>query len=421
MGMAALLCESAGWWPLATLYSNLSQVGGWAGMRTAAPDTLPAKYTAQLEAPCVSFRMPAFGAPHLTAPFLPCPCPPVPCQMAAAGVRQDLLPLMRIPDMDAAKARALFKAGLRDAQVRLAAACDAGLCRLQVLLTSEPHNGLLILMPVSRHAVIRAVLQAGCQSVHASGLSLQMLATADEQAVARALAPAIAQQMRSRSSGGKQQQQQRGSGAAALAATAGYAAAGMAARAAGTVVQCARDHLRQQMQDLAALAADIQEDEVAAAAAGTSAMQQSGQQHLELPALHAAAAAAGQTGPQQQARQPAAIAAGQDELSPDELAHIRRQVAQVAGPGGALPGSPDERQAAEVSIAPAAKRVWTQGVVRWGPAGVGSCWKAGTTPGFISCLSMMGARDVLLPLRHCADVLTSRRDCCCCCRCLCAG
>ena len=36
--------------------------------------------------------------------------------MAAAGVRQDLLPLMRIPEMDAAKARALFKAGLRDAQ-----------------------------------------------------------------------------------------------------------------------------------------------------------------------------------------------------------------------------------------------------------------------------------------------------------------
>lgn len=26
MGMAALLCESAGWWPLATLYANLSQV-----------------------------------------------------------------------------------------------------------------------------------------------------------------------------------------------------------------------------------------------------------------------------------------------------------------------------------------------------------------------------------------------------------
>lgn len=37
--------------------------------------------------------------------------------MAAAGVRQDLLPLMKVPDMDAAKARALFKAGVRDAQV----------------------------------------------------------------------------------------------------------------------------------------------------------------------------------------------------------------------------------------------------------------------------------------------------------------
>lgn len=39
-------------------------------------------------------------------------------QMAAAGVRQDLLPLMRIPGMDAGKARALYKAGLRDAQAR---------------------------------------------------------------------------------------------------------------------------------------------------------------------------------------------------------------------------------------------------------------------------------------------------------------
>lgn len=41
--------------------------------------------------------------------------------MAAAGVRQDLLALMKIPDMDAGKARALFKAGLRDAHVRWAA------------------------------------------------------------------------------------------------------------------------------------------------------------------------------------------------------------------------------------------------------------------------------------------------------------
>ncbi len=43
-------------------------------------------------------------------------------QMAAAGVRQDLLPLMKVPDMDASKARALFKAGLRDVQVRSTAA-----------------------------------------------------------------------------------------------------------------------------------------------------------------------------------------------------------------------------------------------------------------------------------------------------------
>lgn len=42
---------------------------------------------------------------------------PVLVQMAAAGVRQDLLPLMKVPGMDASKARALFKAGLRDTQV----------------------------------------------------------------------------------------------------------------------------------------------------------------------------------------------------------------------------------------------------------------------------------------------------------------
>ena len=38
MGMAALLCDSAGWWPLATLYSNLSQVG----CRCLVPACLPA-------------------------------------------------------------------------------------------------------------------------------------------------------------------------------------------------------------------------------------------------------------------------------------------------------------------------------------------------------------------------------------------
>ena len=225
--------------------------------------------------------------------------------MAAAGVRQDLLPLMRIPDMDAGKARALYKAGLRDAQ---------------------------------------------------------MLATADEQAVARALAPAIAQQMRGRSSMGKLQQQ-RGSGMTAAAAATSYAAAGMAARAAATLVRCARDHLRQQMQDLAALATDIREDEEAAAAEKrtlqqgqpAAAVMRGGPAVLEADrgldvAMHSAR---GQ-----------AAADGGDDFSPDDLAHIARQVAQVAGLGAALAGSPDQAPLPEVSIAPAAQLVWAHGAIR---------------------------------------------------------
>jgi hypothetical protein len=183
-----------------------------------------------------------------------------------------------------------------------------------------------------------------------------MLATADERAVARALAPAIAQQMRTRSSVGKQQQQQGASGVAAAAATS-YAAAGMAARAASTLVAAARDHLRSQIRQLTSLAADIQEDEQAAAAdkalAAAAAMQQLGQQGIAGP-LSAGAAAA------------AAAAAGDDDLSPEEEQHMQRQLAEVApGGGGGQPGTPEQRLAAEVSIAPGAALVWTQGVIRW--------------------------------------------------------
>ena len=182
---------------------------------------------------------------------------------------------------------------------------------------------------------------------------LQMLATADERAVARALAPAIAQQMRTRSSVCKQQQQQGASGVAAAAATS-YAAAGMAARAAGTLVAAARDHLRSQIRQLTSLAADIQEDERAAAAdkalAAAAAAQQLGLQGIP-GALSAGAAAAG--------------AAGDDDLSPEEEQHMQRQLAEVAPGGGGQPGTPDKRLAAEVSVAPGARLVWTQGVIRW--------------------------------------------------------
>ena len=108
MGMASLLCESAGWWPLATLYSNLSQVGGWEARRL---------WSGVLSCSRVAMCLFAHTTPVNATP--PC-CYGVTCpQMAAAGVRQDLLPLMHIPEMDVAKARALFKAGLRDAQASL--------------------------------------------------------------------------------------------------------------------------------------------------------------------------------------------------------------------------------------------------------------------------------------------------------------
>lgn len=168
---------------------------------------------------------------------------------------------------------------------------------------------------------------------------MQALATADEEAVAKALVPAIAQQMRTRSSVGKQQ------GGTSAASAANYAAVSMSARAAGTLVRAAREHLRRQVADLAALAADIQEDEVAAAAGAAP-------------------------GGQQQAQQVAAGGGGlgaNDDLSAAELAHIQREVAQA----GAAAGTPEQLAAAEVSIAPAAALQWTAGWVRWVWAEVG--------------------------------------------------
>ena len=163
---------------------------------------------------------------------------------------------------------------------------------------------------------------------------MQALATADEEAVAKALVPAIAQQMRSRSSVGKQH------GGPSAASAANYAATSMATRAAGTLVRAAREHLRRQVADLAALAADIQEDEVAAAAADERPGRQ---QQLERGTT---------TGE----------GLGDDALSAAELAHIRREVAQ-AGAGQA--GTPEQLVAADVSIAPAAALQWTAGWVRW--------------------------------------------------------
>ena len=210
-----------------------------------------------------------------------------------------------------------------------------------------------------------------------------MLATADEQSVAKVLAPAIAAQMRTRSSAGKLQQHKASGLAAASAAN--YAAVGMAARAAGTLVQAARDHLRRQVQELAALAADIQEDEDAEAAA-TSAAQHAQQGAVSTasggvagrpPVVPAGAADVWQQGQPRaglQAPCPPAgsdaappLAPARDELSPDDLEHIQRQVANL-GPAAAAatgqPGTPERLKPADVSIAPAAQRVWTQGVVR---------------------------------------------------------
>lgn len=193
---------------------------------------------------------------------------------------------------------------------------------------------------------------------------MQTLATADTQAVARALAPAIAQQMRSRSSGTRQQQQKRGSGggpasASAAASAANYAAVGMAARAADTLVFSARSHLKQQMQEIQLLAADIEEDEAADAASRATTQQQQQQQAAGgslVPAglpPHLPPQRAGALGPEGVEKV--------DELSPDELALIQQHVAGVGG----LAGSQNQLQAVEVNIAPAAKLEWSHGIVRW--------------------------------------------------------
>ena len=263
MGMAALLCDSAGWWPLASLYSNLSQ-------------------------------------------------------MAAAGVRQDLLPLMRVPGMDAAKDRALFRAGLRDAQVIRGAApgARACLCGGGMWVCAHPVHFLTSCCPEHPAPPILSC-------------PLQALATANDTSLAKTLAPVIAQQMRTRSSLGKQQ----GGGAQAAA---NYAAAIMARRGAAALVQASREHLREQAREVAALAADIQEDEAAAAAV-----------------------AADMRGGPQGAQHQQAVAGG--GLSPDELAHIQHAVARAGGGQGA---TSDRLAAVEVTIAPAAQLQWTQGWVK---------------------------------------------------------
>lgn len=179
---------------------------------------------------------------------------------------------------------------------------------------------------------------------------LQVLATADEAAVAKALVPAIAQQMRSRSSSGNQ------SAGASAASAANYAAVGIAARASATLVQSAREHLRRQMRELAALTADIAEDEEAAAAAQAAA--------AGAPAGGGAGKGGSGSG-----------AAGTltDDLSAAELAHIKHQVAQLGGSG--LPGEPGKATGPEVTIAPVAHLQWTQGVVRWAWLDCSSSWK----------------------------------------------
>jgi hypothetical protein len=180
---------------------------------------------------------------------------------------------------------------------------------------------------------------------HLSCFASQMLAAADEQALARALVPVIAQQMRGRSSVGKQQQL-RASGSASNT----YAAVGMAARAAGTLVHAAREHLTRRVQEVTGLAADINGEEEAAAAAHVA----------QLPAVLAGNPAG------QEAQQLSGTAAQgrADELSADELAHIEREVAQAAG--GAVQGAQGDQPGPEVKVAPAAQLAWTQGVVRWG-------------------------------------------------------
>jgi replicative superfamily II helicase len=125
MGMAALLCESAGWWPLATMFSD-----------------------------------------HAAT--------------VAAGVRRELLPLMRIPGMTAGKARALWKGGITGPMV---------------------------------------------------------LATVQEDVVLKALTTGIAAQMRTKAVGADRQQQQQTSNLGTKAAK------GVASRAAKALISAAREHV----------------------------------------------------------------------------------------------------------------------------------------------------------------------------------
>eukprot|EP00887_Chlorella_sp_A99_P004871 scaffold4.g4871.t1 len=171
LAMAGMLAESAGWWLMATLYSNLAQT-------------------------------------------------------AAAGVRQELLPLMRVGEMCAAKARALFKAGFK-----------------------SPYD----------------------------------LATADEGAVAKALAACFAQQLKQRPkyaaagavAGPARRPGSAGSKVAEGAAAAG--AAGMAGRAARAIVRVARELVVSSNRQLASLAQELveeQADEEAAAGEALTASEQ---------------------------------------------------------------------------------------------------------------------------------------------------
>ena len=132
-------------------------------------------------------------------------------QTAAAGVRQELLPLMGVRDMCSVKARALWKAGLQ-----------------------SPHD----------------------------------LATAEEGAVSKALASCFVQQLKQRGRSGREQQQQRRRqqqvGQQQKLATESGAAAGaaaMAARAARALVRAARELVVAANRALASLAAELAEEQ----------------------------------------------------------------------------------------------------------------------------------------------------------------
>ena len=154
----------------------------------------------------------------------------------------------------------------------------------------------------------------------------QMLATADEETVARVLQPTIAANMRSRSS----------------AASTAYAAATLGARAAAALVRSARQHVLDQARQQAVLAAGMEETTAAAPAAAKAGRSPPPLQQQQHEVTAGAGAGAGEE--QQQLEEGSGGGSDSGDSSDESI--------PVVQPGAAF------------SMVPAAALAWNQGVIR---------------------------------------------------------